>query len=360
MVKRNGSRWRRQLGLALAVTLVAGLAGELSYRVWAFGSPGLSPERLASVRTFGQAGLCQPAATRELHYELRPNLDTLYQLYPFQTSSHGMRDREYALEKPPDTFRIAVIGDSYTMGSGVPIEGVYHSVLEQRLNDRADGTSYECLNFGVAGYPMLQYALVLEQKVLDWDPDLIVIGLISNDVPPPSRQYFEADVYPDSPADPPASYLRLRVLEPLRERLRAQHRRARGRVRSDQTPAQRSAQVLAAAHRPGDPPVPEDDYLRTVFRRIALRSAEAGVPVYCIYLGMGSGSNDQRCTAVLREHAEHFGFGFAEVAPSFRGLDLGKYVIFPFEHHPNAAANAIFAEVLEQALRSGDWLERAK
>ena len=69
-----------------------------------------------------------------------------------------------------------VIGDSFTMGSGVEIEKVYHSVVEEKLNEREDSVRYELINFGVGGYNLLNYSGVLEKKAVLYDPDFIVIG----------------------------------------------------------------------------------------------------------------------------------------------------------------------------------------
>src|ERR1700687_3491778 len=40
-------------------------------------------------------------------------------------NSQGLRDREHSIAKPPGTFRVAVLGNSYTEAFQVPIEQTY-------------------------------------------------------------------------------------------------------------------------------------------------------------------------------------------------------------------------------------------
>ena len=48
-------------------------------------------------------------------------------------NSDGMRDREHAAAKPADTFRIACLGDSVTVGHGVRESATYPCILESYM-----------------------------------------------------------------------------------------------------------------------------------------------------------------------------------------------------------------------------------
>jgi hypothetical protein len=50
------------------------------------------------------------------------NVRGLYNGVLYQTNRFGIRGREVPRRKPADVFRIAVIGDSFTMGSGVLVQ----------------------------------------------------------------------------------------------------------------------------------------------------------------------------------------------------------------------------------------------
>lgn len=103
----------------------------------------------------------------------------------------GMRDDEnHTAQKPENTVRIAVLGDSYAMANQVTAEDAFWSVLERRLSD-CDGLSgrqVESLNFGVSGYGTAEELLTLRHRVWDFSPDIVLLAFLTgNDVRDNSR-----------------------------------------------------------------------------------------------------------------------------------------------------------------------------
>jgi hypothetical protein len=98
----------------------------------------------------------------------------------------GMRhDREYRMAKPPDTFRIAAIGDSFTEALQVqPQTHDYCSVVEHTLPVclALHGRKVEVLNFGVYGFGTAQELNMLRRRVLQWAPDMVVLQFYLNDL----------------------------------------------------------------------------------------------------------------------------------------------------------------------------------
>jgi len=118
---------------------------------------------------------------------VKPGVRGVYQGALYESNAEGFRDREYQRPKPPGTFRIVVIGDSFTMGNGVAVEDAYPSQLERMLAARDDGLRYEVLNLGLAGANLERsVAQRLVAIGLDYDPDLIVYGSTPNDIEGPS------------------------------------------------------------------------------------------------------------------------------------------------------------------------------
>ena len=50
-------------------------------------------------------------------------------------NSDGLRDDEHPKDRPEGAFRIAVLGDSFTLASHVEVDKTYWSILERLLGD---------------------------------------------------------------------------------------------------------------------------------------------------------------------------------------------------------------------------------
>jgi hypothetical protein len=113
-----------------------------------------------------------------LQFELKENIDKRLFGQPFTTNSHGMRDREYTLEKPEGTFRVALLGSSMDMGWGIATQESYVSLLEEWLNSHAvkRGLSrrFQVLNFAVAAYAPLQRLEAFRRKAREFQPDMVI------------------------------------------------------------------------------------------------------------------------------------------------------------------------------------------
>ena len=103
-----------------------------------------------------------------------------------QVNSEGLRDREHTKAKPPNTLRVAVVGDSFTEGIHVPVEQTFWSKLERKLGncEAVKGKkNVEVINFGVMGYGTAQELVMLRQKVWDYNPDIVVLAFFTgNDI----------------------------------------------------------------------------------------------------------------------------------------------------------------------------------
>lgn len=113
------------------------------------------------------------SSSPEIVYELRAG-------YPDHNSS-GYRDREYALEKKPGTFRVVGIGDSYTYGDGVARDATFLKVAERLLAAELGEGRVEVLNFGLPGSNTAMQAALFAERTAAWDPDLVVIQWCRND-----------------------------------------------------------------------------------------------------------------------------------------------------------------------------------
>ncbi len=98
-----------------------------------------------------------------------------------QINSIGLRDTERAYEKPPDTYRILVLGDSMVAGFEVDLNDTFTQRLEQTLRARTN-RNIEVINAGVRGYSNVQELLYLQTQGKKFRPDLVLLNFTHNDV----------------------------------------------------------------------------------------------------------------------------------------------------------------------------------
>jgi hypothetical protein len=105
-------------------------------------------------------------------------------------NSDGLRDGEHSRAKPPNTLRIAVLGDSYSEALHVPVEQTFWSELERRLPScpSVGGRTVEVINFGHSGYSTAQELLTWRHRARRYEPDFVVLEVyVGNDVAENSR-----------------------------------------------------------------------------------------------------------------------------------------------------------------------------
>ena len=114
-----------------------------------------------------------------LEYDYKPDLHLRGPGLGRTTNSVGMYDREYTVEKPPQTWRIALLGDSMALG---PFGHNYESLLENRLNEMQltpDIQKFEVLNFAVGGYRITQIMETMVEKGVRFQPDVYMVAITS-------------------------------------------------------------------------------------------------------------------------------------------------------------------------------------
>lgn len=120
-----------------------------------------------------------------LRYELVPGVEYGH----ISVNADGFRGPEYSSVKPPDTFRIIMLGDSETFSIMLAQNETLSMQLESLLNQNSRLLRYEVLNFGVEGYNTFQELEMLKTKGLKYNPDLIILNYVLND-PEPGEYYF--------------------------------------------------------------------------------------------------------------------------------------------------------------------------
>jgi len=305
---------------------------ELSVRIYLFGLAGLHIGKVDSVQTIWETGFLSASTERKLGYEFKPNVDGYFKLARFRTNSRGLRDREYSLEKPPDTFRVAVLGASYALPSGVEIEDAFHSVLEERLTAESSSRAYEFINFAVGAYGPRQLLAMLQLRALAYDPDLVLFIATRLSMPVLRSAWDKPLPYPRS-LERRHAFHEVFLIKLLEVRL--------GRTSVDFSPR--------------FPPRRPDGVLDVV-EKLGEMSRTTGVPVVVVRLEYEARAPSPLERATEREIRAQ-GLYFVDTRDAFAGTNPRDFWIYELDPHPDARAHAIFAEVIAAFMRENGLME---
>jgi len=86
----------------------------------------------------------------------------------------GFRGPDYATDKPPNTLRIMVLGDSFVEGYQFADEYLMTHHLEDQLRQRT-GYNTEVINIGIGGWGTAQQLLAYEHLGQRFNPDIVVL-----------------------------------------------------------------------------------------------------------------------------------------------------------------------------------------
>jgi len=263
---------------------------------------------------------------------IRPLAEGVYRGARFSSNRWGMRDQDYALEKPPGTLRIAILGSSHSLGHGVADEEIFEALLEERLNREGLGGArpgFEVLNFSYRHASALQLGLVLEIKALPFDPDLAFhvghrtdAGVQIEMLAKLAREGIELDpffneVMAEMGVDPSMSEDEIvGLLEPR-----------------------------------------EVEFLAWSYARVVQIGRENGVVPFFVYhptLQKPWGVPEDE----LLEMAREAGFEVLSLAGVFEGMDRQRLVVGGRDFHPNAVGHRLLAQRLFAEMQQSEALLR--
>lgn len=131
------------------------------------------PDEWLQLHTFGAIIKTNDLITKQL----KPNLNIHFKGSNFQTNSLGLRDRPVTKQRPSNTLRIALLGGSIEMGTGVTTEQTYENLVEDQLNKKDVFRQFdhvEIVNFGIAGTHLPQHIARVDKVVPDYSPQVII------------------------------------------------------------------------------------------------------------------------------------------------------------------------------------------
>jgi lysophospholipase L1-like esterase len=116
-------------------------------------------------------------------------------LKPSSQYDWSARHKGYSVARNPNTFRIVVLGDSYTFGQGVEKDKTFPAILERMLNGMGANVKFEVVNLGFCGLNTFTEVQLLTEygihpdtwapdpnyRGLAYQPDLIILEYTLND-----------------------------------------------------------------------------------------------------------------------------------------------------------------------------------
>ncbi len=266
-----------------------------------------------------------------LAIELNPSVAITFNNKPFTTNEWGMRDAPYAKTKPPNTYRVALLGASNLMGWGVADNETFESLMEKRLTGASTPQTrrYEFLNFGVESYSLLQDLAVLDQKALAFHPDALYL-FVNSDEGFWVTYFLANTIRQGKPMPYP-------YLTELAARTGIDARTSRAEAESRLAPY-------------------TDQVLSWTLRTIAEKARANGIRPVLVYLLNPGPNPPETYNAKLLKEAEQDGLTVIDLADLFQAQDAATYRVAPWDFHPNAAGHERIADRLLQELRARNLL----
>jgi hypothetical protein len=167
-------RWLLSLGALVLGALLAVVTIEIGLRAIGYGS--------ISMLAYGRNHYSHDLP--EIGYAGRPNVEGIQSregISEVRFNSHGFHDVDHVRTPTLGTFRLVVIGNSYTMADQVVRADGYVSRLESELTrcPALASRKIETVNLGVDGYTIHQQYLVLRDYGLSLSPDFVLLQVNS-------------------------------------------------------------------------------------------------------------------------------------------------------------------------------------
>jgi hypothetical protein len=271
-----------------------------------------------------------PVPTNDfLGHENPKNASITYLGKPVHTNEWGMRDQDYSLQKPANTYRVALLGSSYVEGNGVGDDQTFENLVEARLNRDDVGKPYghyEILNFAVSAYTTLQDLYVLENKAVQFQPDAVFF--IANPRDGDLVLYHLAERV-RSGVEPPYPFLREIV------------QKAGVTPDMSQVDAEKRLKPYTA------------DIIGWSYRQMVQDSRARGIRPFWVYLPMPE-QTLEKDTIGLANLARNAGFTTIDMTHVYDGQDTALLVVASYDGHPNAQGHKLIADRLYQALHSNE------
>jgi len=250
-------------------------------------------------------------------------------------NAQGYRSAEFDVERRPGVVRVACIGDSFTMGFGVPdAKDAFPQRIGTSLDERWPGR-YEVRNYGLPGFTTGHEANLLRTLTSKREIDQVILGYCLNDTDdllPPGRGFGRDMLKKPFWAPPQASFLadfvwfRLRMADDPR-------------VKSFfdwELEAYTDPRIWSA----------QCERFRGIAETCRAAHIRLDVVVFPFFTGWGSGYRFAPAHAALAAAWKDAGVEVIDLSDAYRGIPGEDLMVNRYDAHPSARAHEIAARVI--------------
>lgn len=339
----------RRLALAAVSILVGLLLAELAVRALALGPRRWSPRRTepptGQLVVVDQLGRFEYRSNITFSHHYDPAGDTRGYLGPtgridYRINSRRMRGPETPTTKPANSFRVVVLGDSFTFGEGVREDDAYPIVLGRLLQTRLGGRAVEPINAGVQAYGTVDEAVFFEAHALALQPDLVLVGFVLNDA---TDARVTISQHEDRMRAAPLSWLgRMSRIEEIVELRSVQARVQDEYFRTTRASFESERWSLC---------VQALRYLHELGRE---RGFRFGVIVWPLLYGLDGAYPFEDLHRKVLDECRRADIPALDLLPTFRGRAADSLWVHPTDQHPNEIAHRLAAEAIAH------WIDEAR
>ena len=308
----------------------------------------------------------------DLGWRLRPNAEGDWVGAPVKVNAKGLRGPELDYDRTPGAFRILYLGDSVTFGFRLPShEQSYPYQVEAVLEDRT-AAAVETVNAGVGGYSPWQHYRYLKREGLRYQPDLIVLSFVLNDVTEKlelvrfggSTEGSQLDATYKSPLDWLLSHsATVRFLQRVGARIRFGPDVREGAARVE------VHEVTALVERPHEPSIVAAwEITLENLRRIFALSRERDVPILFVIFPFAFQFEDPEAMSgpqrIVSELADEHGVPVLDLLPALveimRKTGTGPEDYFLDADHVTARGGEVVGGIIAERIREAGWIASAE
>jgi hypothetical protein len=331
---------RQRLYLLLVTTALCLAALEAICRVLSVGDPGVATWIESTAHDIENRHLYEPNSSLIYTYPANPRgyfdeenrvLGTI--------NAQGFRGPTREPEKSPDSTRILLLGDSFTLGIGVRDEHTLDRFVESALGTQT--ASIEVMNLGITGSNTRYQQSILKDYALHYHPDVIVMVMFPNDAQLKGTISFLSQ---------PVVLRRIRQRSYFlnafvgRFEKRTTHRRLIEHYLAGYTDNHAGWREIQASLQEAD----------KIAQAHGIRFAVALFPVL---IHLDTRYPLDAVHEIVAQFCAEANIPFCDLLPAFRGQDAPALWVHPTDQHPNEIATKIAGTALATFLRQSDLAE---